>query len=117
MLAPPNQGSDLAQRLKRYWVYRVATGPAGQQLGTDSSSLPGQLGPAEFELGVIAGDRSLNPLLSAWIPGPDDGKVSVRSTLLSGMCDFLVMHHSHTWMAWSTQVNIAVIEFLNYGRF
>ncbi len=117
MLAPPNQGSELAQRLKSYWLYRLATGPAGQQLGTDRSSLPKQLGPADFDLGVIAGDRSINPLFSAWIPGPDDGKVSVRSTQLTGTSDFLVVHHSHTWMAWTRQVNTAVIQFLSHGHF
>ena len=117
MLAPPNQGSDLAQKLKRYRLYRRATGPAGQQLGTDSASLPRQLGPADFELGIIAGDRSLNPLFSAWIPGADDGKVSVRSTQLPGMRDFLVVHHSHTWMTWTRQVNTAVIQFLSHGHF
>ena len=75
MLAPPNQGSELADRLKDNILFRFATGPAGRQLGTDSSSLPRRLGPADFDLGVIAGDRSLNPLFSAWIQGPDDGKV------------------------------------------
>lgn len=117
MLAPPNQGSELADKLKKNWLYRLTTGPAGQQLGTNDLSLPNQLGPAHFELGIIAGDRSLNPLFSKWIPGPDDGKVSVRSTQLSGMRDFLLIHHSHTWMMWNKQVNAAVIFFLKNGYF
>jgi triacylglycerol lipase len=115
MLAPPNQGSELADRLKDNILYRFATGPAGQQLGTDSSSLPAQLVPADFDLGVIAGDRSLNPLFSAWIPGPDDGKVSVESTRLDGMRDFLIVHHTHTWMMWRTEVIGAVVRFLQAG--
>jgi pimeloyl-ACP methyl ester carboxylesterase len=117
MLAPPNQGSELAERLRNNCFYRIATGPAGQELGMDGSSLPRQLGPANFELGIIAGDRSLNPLFSAWIPGPDDGKVSVASTCLAGMRDFLVVHHSHTWMTWNGSVNAAVTRFLRSGRF
>jgi pimeloyl-ACP methyl ester carboxylesterase len=117
MLAPPNHGSELADRLKNNCLYRFATGAAGQQLGTSDSSVPNRLGPANFELGVIAGDRSLNPVFSAWIPGPDDGKVSVRSTGLAGMRDFLVVHHSHTWMAWSSEVNEAVRQFLRSGCF
>jgi triacylglycerol lipase len=117
MLAPPNQGSELAERLRNNFLYRLATGPSGQQLGTSAGSVPKQLGPIDFQLGVIAGDRSLNPLFSAWIPGPDDGKVSVRSTEISGMRDFLVVHHSHTWMAWSGNVVSAVAQFLRTGRF
>src|SRR5947208_8700095 len=96
MLAPPNHGSELADRLRNNCLYRLATGPAGQQLGTSESSVPSQLGPVDFELGVIAGDRSLNPLFSSWISGPDDGKVSVRSARMPGI-EFLLIHRSHTW--------------------
>lgn len=117
MLAPPNQGSELADKLKGNFFYRFFTGPSGQQLGTDASSTPRQLGPADFELGIIAGDRTLNPVFSAWIPGPDDGKVSVRSTQLAGMRDWLVVHHSHTWMAWRKDVTVAVRQFLASGHF
>lgn len=116
MLAPPNHGSELADRLRENCFYRLATGPAGQQLGTSECSVPNRLGSIDFELGVIAGDRSLNPLFSSWIPGPDDGKVSVRSARISG-ADFLLVHHSHTWMAWSSQVNLAIAQFLRAGHF
>jgi triacylglycerol lipase len=117
MLAPPNHGSELADKLKNNCFYRFFTGPSGQQLGAGASSLPNQLGPADFELGIIAGDCTLNPLFSAWIPGLDDGKVSVRSTQLEGMQDFLVVHHSHTWLGWNGGVTLAVVQFLNTGHF
>jgi triacylglycerol lipase len=116
MMAPPNQGSELADRLRNNCLYRFATGPAGQQLGTDESSVPNRLGAVDFELGVIAGHRSLNPLFSSWIPGADDGKVSVRSARISG-ADFLLVHHSHTWMAWSADVNCSITQFLRTGQF
>jgi triacylglycerol lipase len=117
MLAPPNQGSELADKLRNNCLYRFVTGPAGQQLGTGDSNLPKQLGPPDFELGIIAGDRSLNPLFSKWISGLDDGKVSVLSTQLPGAKDFLVVHHSHTWLAWSREVTVAVSQFLQAGSF
>lgn len=117
MLAPPNQGSELADKLEGNFWFKRFTGPAGQQLGTGASSIPKRLGPASFELGVIAGDRSLNPRFSGWIPGPDDGKVSVRSTNLDGMKDFLVVHHTHTWMIWRPTVIGAVGRFLKTGHF
>ena len=117
MLCPPNRGSELADKLRGNAFYKFFTGPGGQQLGTEASSVPRRLGRADYELGIIAGDRSLNPIFSAWIPGPDDGKVSVASTQLEGMQDSLVIHHSHTWMPWRKDVTIAVSQFLKCGRF
>jgi len=117
MLAPPNRGSDLADKLQHNIIYKFFTGPAGQELTTGPGCLAEQLGTANFELGIIAGDRSLNPLFSAWIPGPDDGKVSVRSTVLAGMRDFLIVHHSHTWIMWRKDVIHQATQFLKIGQF
>jgi hypothetical protein len=44
MLAPPNHGSEIADHLHGRWWYVLATGPAGQELGTDERSLPNRLG-------------------------------------------------------------------------
>ncbi len=118
MLAPPNAGSELADRLKPTWLYRTLNGPAGQQLGT--AGLPGRLGPwptGRGELGIIAGDRSLNPLFSSWLPGPGDGKVTVSSARLEGMADFITVPFSHTWLAWRSEVISQIQTFLRAGRF
>jgi pimeloyl-ACP methyl ester carboxylesterase len=117
MLAPPNQGSELADRLKHNLLFRKLTGPAGQELGTGADDLPQCLPAANFDLGVIAGNRSLNPLFSAWIPGPDDGKVSVARARLDGMKEMLVVARSHTWMMWRLDVTRALGQFLKRGTF
>jgi len=117
MLAPPNQGSELADTLIGKTWFKLFTGPAGQELGTGAAGLPTRLGSATFELGVIAGDRSLNPWFSGRIPGPDDGKVSVRSTRLEGMKDFLVVHNTHTWMMWRERTWRETVLFLQSGHF
>ena len=117
MIAPPNHGSELVDKFKNWPFYHFFTGPAGQQLGTDPDSVPQRLGPAQFDLGVIAGDRTLNPFYSWFIPGPDDGKVSVRSTKLEGMDDFLLVHSSHTYLTWRKQVINACLEFDAEGKF
>ena len=119
MLAPPNQGSAVADRLRRFPPFRWFTGVNGARLGTDAVSLPRTLGPwpAEIDLGIIAGDRTLNPLFSAWLDGPNDGKVSVASTRLAGLRDHLVLPHSHTWLQWRADTARAVARFLQYGRF
>jgi len=117
MISPPNQGSEIADKLQDNIFYQWSTGPAGQELGTGDTSTPNQLGPVDFPLGVITGDRSLNPIFSAWIGGPSDGKVSVERAAVTGMADFLVVNHSHTYIMRSSAVLRHVSHFLKSGSF
>ncbi len=117
MLSPPNQGSQLVDELRDSPLFQWATGPAGQELGTDPSNLPNRLGPADFEVGIITGSRSLNPLASWLVTGEDDGKVSVESAQLEGMADFLVVPNTHTFIMNSSQVAQEVVHFLEQGSF
>ncbi len=117
MLSPPNQGSEIVNHLKNTLLFKKINGPAGQQLGTDKNSIPLKLGPVDFELGVIAGNRSLNPLYSAILPGQDDGVVSVERAKVKGMIDFLVTRQTHTYIMQSKKVIEQVIHFLKHGVF
>jgi len=117
MLSPPNQGSELTDKLGKIGLYKIVTGPAGLELGTGKDSYPNNLGVVNFPLGIITGDRSLNPLYSCFIPGKDDGKVSVESAKVSGMSDFLVVHSSHTWIMNKKVVRKQVVNFLRNGYF
>jgi hypothetical protein len=117
MLSPPNRGSEVVDRLRDSRLFRVATGPAGQELGTDAASMPNVLGPVDFVLGVIAGGRSINPLFSAWIPGVDDGTVAVSRTRIEGMADFIVVPYTHSFIMRRSEVAGHVVHFLAHGRF
>lgn len=117
MLGPPNQGSEVVDRLGGFSLFKWINGPAGDELGTDSNSVPNQLGPANFPLGVIAGDRSINWINSLLIPGSDDGKVSVERTKLADMSDHIVIHATHPFIMRNREAIRQTIQFLRTGRF
>lgn len=117
MLAPPNQGSEVVDRLRDRWLFQVINGPAGSQLGTDPDSVPNQLGKVDFELGVIAGNRSINWINSMMIHGPNDGKVSVTGTRVEGMNDHVTIQTTHPFIMRNSSVIRQTLAFLENGVF
>lgn len=115
MLAPPNRGSELADVLNAIPVLRGIAGPTRRALGTNS--LMPLFGRADFELGIIAGTRSFNPLSWFLIPGPDDGVVAVESTKLPGMADFVTVRRSHSFIMNAPEVIAQTLRFLDTGAF
>ena len=97
--------------------FQFINGDAGLQLGTGELSVPNKLGPANFDVGIIAGTQSINLILSTFIPGVDDGKVSIESTKLEGMNDHIEMATTHTFMMKNEKVLEQVTHYLSNGKF
>lgn len=117
MLAPPNQGSEVADHVRRWPPYRWLMGPVGQQLGTGPDGIVHRLRPIDVDVGVIAARRSLQPWFSRLLPGEDDGAVSVASTRLPEMRDFIVTDSTHSLMMFNAEVRRQVLQFLEKGHF
>jgi len=117
MLAPPNQGSEIVDRLGHLTLFTLINGPAGNELGTNKNSLPNSLGDLNFDTGIIAGYKSMNPLLSLLIPGTNDGKVSVERAKTKGMKDFLAVPHTHSFIMQRSNIIYQSLFFIQNGYF
>ncbi len=117
LLAPPNQGSEVADFFQNWPLYHWLFGPAGGQLTTDQTSIAHLFGPIPCEIGILAGSNSVDPLCNLMLSGVHDGKVSVERTRLEGMKDHRVLHVSHMFFPNAAIVHHEVISFLAKGKF
>lgn len=118
MLAPPSQGSQVAQRMRSNALYRWLYGPAGHEMGELSNAWPV---PA-FPTLVIAGSRRLslaNP--TSWLTvglglfptaAAHDGTVALAESAVPGNDPPLVVDASHTWVMNHPEVRRQVLDFV-----
>ncbi|MDQ8182885.1 alpha/beta fold hydrolase [Pelagicoccus sp. SDUM812005] len=117
MLAPPSQGSHVVDRLGAWPAFGWLNGPAGRELGTGPGCLPATLGPVDFEVGVLAGTRSINLILSQLLPKPNDGKVAVSHAQLAGQKAFRALPASHPFIMRNREVQENALAFVRTGAF
>lgn len=117
LLGPPNQGSEIVDAWGKRWWFRAAMGKSGSSLSTDRSDPPKALPTLPLHFGVIAGDSARPNWLLPGVPAPHDGKVSVASTQLEGMADFVCVPVGHTWLPNHPQCRALALQFLRTGQF
>jgi pimeloyl-ACP methyl ester carboxylesterase len=118
MLGTPNGGSEIADRLKDVALYRTFFGPAGLQLMTTKDATLAALPALDYEVGIIAGNRFLDPVSGLLLlPRPNDGRVSVESCKLIDMADHTTVKASHTALLLHPASIRQTIAFLHDGRF
>lgn len=119
MMGPPNQGSVMADYLKDHAVPNWVFGPNLAQLGTAKrEALETLIGDhADYELGIIAGSQSLDPIGAAIIPSDDDGRVAVEHTVLAGMKEHLITDANHTTLITNRAVIAQAVHFIQNGQF
>ena len=119
MIAPPNKGSQAADVLKNWRLFKWYFGPAGQQLVTDpETSKPLNLNEIDLDIGVIAGrQHRFHLYFGSHLPKPNDGFVTVESTKLSNMNDHITLNRDHSTMVFSCLVAKQAIHYLKNGYF
>ena len=118
LLGTPNGGSEIADRMQRLAIYRAFFGPAGQQLTTrPDAATRALLSTPNYPLGIIAGNRSVYPIASLFLPQPNDGRVSVASTKLDGMADHIVIPTAHPFLMRDARAIAQTLAFLRDGKF
>lgn len=115
LIGTPNKGSELADHLRESWLMKLAGG-VSQTLVTGSSSFGNRIKESYFNLGVIAGTKS-SSLTDKHFKGENDGLVSVESTKLKSMSDFITLEVGHSQMRYSQAVAEQTIHFLQKGVF
>ncbi len=116
MLGTPNQGAGIVDKLQG-WPGFAWLGPSAREIGTGQESIIPSLAPVDFELGVIAGDVSINPLGFALLGEANDSVVTVASTRTEFMSDHLVLPVIHNIMMRNNEVIDNTIHFLKTGNF
>lgn len=118
MLSPPNHGSQVTDLLCNNWLYRVITGPAGQELTTSANSTPNRIRlNKKYPIGVIAGTFNFIPFGNYLFHEKNDGAVSVSSAKTSAMQDFIALPVTHPFMMDNSLVQLQILNFLKFGAF
>jgi hypothetical protein len=117
MLAPPNQGAELAVTFADNVLFKSFAGDAGQQLGRDWPELEKRLATPDFEFGIIAGGKANGKGYNPLLPGDNDGTITVASTRLPGARDSVVVPVLHSFIMDNAKAKELTLRFLQTGRF
>ena len=117
MLGPPNHGSLAAVVLAENLAFKLLTGEAGQELGSQWSTLESHLATPQFPFGIIAGGKQDGHGYNLLLAGDNDGTISVDTTRLAGAADFAVVPMLHQFLPYMPSVQEYTLRFLQHGYF
>lgn len=117
MVAPPNQGAWIADQLHNWFIFKALFGPAGGQLGAETATICAKAGTPNCEFGIIAGGRGCTPGMMWFIPGDNDGTISVECTRLEGAADFLLLPYPHVTIHMMPRTVRNAVNFIRTGKF
>ena len=119
MLSPPNQGAFLADNIGQFCVIQLWAGEVVNQLAPSVGwdRLNRQLAIPSFEFGIVAGGTGTQRGYFKFIPGDDDGLLSLRTYYLPGAKDYVQVGGMHALLPKNDDAIDATIKFLRCGHF
>ncbi len=117
MLGPPNQGSQIADRLQSFVPVSWFTGAPFFQLGKDWKTFSSELTLPPCPYGIVAGNLPTISKVHPFLDGANDIIVRVEETRLEGASDFMQINVPHNWLMNSRRVQQATLNFLKSGKF
>ena len=117
MIAPPNQGAEMARRLSGSRLVRTCLGPGFEQLASDEPKGVASLRSPPCEFAVIAGTSPKWLLNSPLIAGDDDWIVGVNETRLAGAKAQACADSHHGDIVHEPKVLALTSQFLLHGDF
>ena len=117
MIAPPNHGSEWSDFFADWKIANWIMGPALNELQMGKNGITEGLPEPTGDIGIIAGKNKWSLIGNILSNGDTDGKVSVESTHLTRMTDFLLVREGHLSILSSKEVMQATEKFLKEGGF
>ncbi len=117
LITTPNQGSRIATEMESNEFLSALLGPAVSDLAEDSPLLK-SLPEPDYEVGVIAATKSINPLTSIFVlQGEDDGTLTVESMRLTSTKHYVAIPSTHTLVLRHPDLLTQIKSFLTAGKF
>lgn len=118
MTSPGLRGSEALEVYRHHPLYRLIYGPASWEGGIEDDAFARRLAPmVDYDLGVVAGSLSLDPLANSFIPWPHDGKISAGRTRLDGLSDHILLPLPHDVTSAHPLALFQIWNFIRYGKF
>ena len=115
LIGTPNKGSEVADHYAGSLLMELGGG-ISESLVTGKAGISQRLKEIDINAGVIAGTKS-SSFTKSLFAGPNDGLVSVASTKLTHMKDFIAINVGHSSMRYNSDVANQTIHYLRHGQF
>lgn len=117
MIAPPNNGTQVADFYYKSLLLRRILGPNLRNLTTDSLVGASRYPIPTCEVGLITGTFGGSKVLNLFLDADNDGMVIPEKAKLGIEKDIVHVKSWHFGLLYDTKVTRCVISFLKWGRF